>query len=195
MSEQETPAPVSWFRKLPAPRDALFLVVAMLLTGLAGYSVGRFTGPREVEERFEYSQLEQRKEKKKTKTKRAVDTTTTTTPIAVATPDGGFVIAPMTVTRHSEREESEEKTKLEAMREAIGRSTVTTTNQPSWAITALGGARFAPTGVTGLGTVQGSRRIAGGVSGVVQLSLEVDPKAPQPIVGGQVQGGISIELP
>lgn len=180
-----------WVRKLPAPRDALFLVLALLVVGLAGYSAGRFTAPREVEEKLEWAQLEQRSEKTKTKKKRT--SIITVTPIAVATPDGGFVIAPMTVSKESE--ESETASKIEALNKAIGRSSIVTTNQPSWSIAAMGGARFAPTGVTGLVSVQGSRRIAGGVSAVLQAGLELDPKSPAPIVSGQVQGGVAIELP
>lgn len=181
--------------QLPAPRDALFLMLSLIVVGLLAFSAGRFTAPVQVEERVEYSELSRRKEKTKAKTSRAVDTITTITPVAIPTPDGGVVIASKTVTETREREETKTSTELDALRELSGRSSSSTTNRPDWRLGALLGAKFSggPVGPVAGGIVE--RRIVGGVSVGVWGLLEFDTRGPAPAVtAGTVGGGVLAEF-
>lgn len=177
--------------QLPALRDALFLVASCLVVAVLAFSAGRFTAPLQVEERVEYSDLSHRKEKTKAQTSRAKDTRTTTTPVLLPTPDGGVVLASKTVTETREREDSKTLTEIDALREAIGRSSVTTTNQPDWLVGGLVGGRFSagPAALV-VGGFAG-RRIIGGVYGAGFGLVEIDTRAPVPAVsGGTVGGGL-----
>lgn len=179
---------------LPAPRDALFLLASCIAVAVAAFSAGRFTAPLEVDHRFEYSELERRTEKVKTKKKRSLDTITTITPVVLSTPDGGVLLSSKTVTETRERTEELTNSQLEAMRKAIGREEITTTNRPDWRFTAFGGARFSPTGVTPLAGGMVERRIFGGVSLMAGGAVELDPKSPTPVTAGQAVIGASLEF-
>lgn len=177
--------------KLPEPRDALFLVAALLAVAVLAFSAGRFTAPLQVEERVEYSELTRTKTKAKAKTSRALDTRTTTTPVLLPMPDGGVVLASKTVTETREREESKTSNETDALLEAIGRSSVVTTNQPDWLVGGLVGGRFSggPAALV-VGGFAG-RRIIGGVYGAGFGLVEIDTRAPVPAVsGGTVGGGL-----
>lgn len=175
-------------------RRELLLLAFGLAVGVLGFSAGRFSAPLQVETRVEYSDVSQRKEKTKKKTARAVDTITTITPFAIATPDGGVVIASKTVTETREREATKESTDLDAMRETLTRSSTTTTNRPDWRAGVLLGGRFSggPAGVVAGGIVE--RRIVGGVSAAAWGLVEVDTTRPTPsVTAGSVGGGVMIE--
>lgn len=169
---------------------ALLLLAYGLAVAVLAFSAGRFTGPVQVEERVEYSDVSRSKQKTKAQTSRAKDTRTTTTPVLLATPDGGVILASKTVTEEREREETKTSTELEAMREAIGRSSVTTTNRPDWRIGALGGV-FLGGGVEPRPVVGAiaERRIIGGVNAGLWGLVVIDPSKvapPAAIIGGGV---------
>lgn len=114
---------------------ALFSVAAVLIA-VAGFSAGRFSAPREVEERVEYRTewREKRVEVVKWRTARAVDTKTVTTPVLLPVPDGGVLLAIATTTETRERETTGggTATTTDSSGASAGSTARKVTQQPDW---------------------------------------------------------------
>ncbi len=175
-------------KPVPAWRVYLYTLGGIGAGVLIGMMIGSFDHEHEVSEQLETHDRISRAEEKKTK--RAVETRIVVTPVLLNAPDGGVVLASMKTIERRENAESDSKVNAESTSDL---KRVITFERPQWRAGILGGARFAPSGVTGLAGGFVERRIAGPFSVMGQAALELDPRLPQPVVGGQVIVAPSIE--
>lgn len=146
--------------------------VALVVVGLAAFFAGRFSAPREVEERVEYRTEYRTKtvEVVRWKTAKAVDTRTTSTPVLLPTLDGGVVLAAATVTetRERERHEGGQETSTNTDGSSRAEEQRKVTQQPDWRLGAQVGASLRDPLLPLAGPlvvgVSAERRIVGGVS-------------------------------
>lgn len=146
--------------------------LAVVLVGVAAFSAGRFSAPREVEERVEYRTEWKTKtvEVVKWRTAKSVASKTTTTPVLLAAPDGGVVLAATTTieTREHETGSGGSESTSEANRNSSGETQRKVTQQPDWRIGAQVGASLRDPLLPIAGPlvfgVTVDRRISGGVS-------------------------------
>lgn len=152
--------------------------VALAVVGLAAFSAGRFSAPREIEERVEYRTEWKTKtvEVVRWKTAKSVDTRTTSTPVLLPTLDGGVVLAAATVTetRERERHEGGQETSTDTAGSSRGEESRKVTQQPDWRLGAQVGASLRDpllplAGPLVLG-VSAERRVIGGVSAGVWVN-------------------------
>lgn len=153
-------------------REVGLFSMALVLVAAAAFSAGRFSAPREVEERVEYRTEWRTKtvEVVRWRTARAVDTRTVTTPVLLAVPDGGTVLAASTTTESHTRETSGGASDTSSSTQGADQQQLSrkVTQQPDWRLGAQVGASLRDPLLPIVGPlvvgVSVERRIAGGIS-------------------------------
>lgn len=153
-------------------REVGLFGLSLVLVALGAFSAGRFSAPREVEERVEYRTEWKTKtvEVVKWRAARAVDTKTVTTPVLLPTPDGGAVLAASTTTESRTRESSGGAADSTSSTQGGEQQQLQrkVTQQPDWRLGAQVGASLRDPLLPLAGPlvvgVSVERRIAGGIS-------------------------------